>query len=213
MKLFLSSGDIPSTLREKFLALVGKKATDIKFALIENAADPYSDEEKKWMYDARKNFESLGMEITLVDLRPYKHDNQDLYLLLKDFDVVWIGGGNTYYMRWLMKMSGFDMIIKKLLDEGIIYCGGSAGAILPCPVLDKFDIVDDQSAAPEVIRQGLSLIDFIIVPHWGDQEYQRKLEEIKDHYASGTRYKVATITDSQAIIVDGNNWAVYPKES
>ncbi len=210
MKLFLSSGDIPNNLRDVFLNLVGKQATDIKFALIENAADPYTDDTKGWMFETRKNFESLGMQMTLVDLRLYKDDPENLYTVLKNVDVVWIGGGNTYYMRFLMKVSGFDTIINKLLAKGIVYGGGSAGAILPCPVLDKFDIVDDQNAAPEVIKQGLGLIDFIIVPHWGDPEYQERLQEIKSYYDHKTSYQVATITDSQSIIVDDRNWTVYP---
>lgn len=211
MKLFLSSGDIPNNLRDVFLNLVGKQATDIKFALIENAADPYTDDTKGWMFETRKSFESLGMQMTLVDLRLYKDDPENLYTVLKNVDIVWIGGGNTYYMRWLMKVSGFDTIINKLLAKGIVYGGGSAGAILPCPVLDKFDIVDDQNAAPEVIKQGLGLIDFIIVPHWGDPEYQERLQEIKDYYDHKTNYQVVTITDYQVIIVNGNDWGVYPK--
>jgi dipeptidase E len=210
MKLFLSSGDIPSSLRENFLALVGKKVADIKFALIENAADPYPDDTKGWMFDTRKSFESLGMQVTFVDLRMHKEDPESLYLMLKEFDVVWIGGGNTYYMRWLMKVSGFDTIIKKLLDEGIVYGGGSAGAILPCPVLEKFDVVDDPNAAPEVIKQGLGLIDFVIVPHWGDPEYQSRLDEIKNYYDALKRCPVVTITDNQAVVVDGDSCEIHP---
>lgn len=210
MKLFLSSRDIPNNLRDVFLNLVGKQATDIKFALIENAADPYTDDTKDWMFETRKNFESLGMQMTLVDLRLYKDDPESLYTVLKNVDVVWIGGGNTYYMRWLMKVSGFDTIINKLLDEDVVYGGGSAGAILPCPLLDKFDIVDDPNAAPEVIKQGLGLIDFVIVPHWGDPEYQSQLEEIKNYYDALKRYPVVTITDTQAVIVDGDSCEVHP---
>ena len=79
MKLFLSSGEIPAALTGNFLNLVGKKATDINFALIENAADPYPDDGKAWMYDTRKSFESLGMKITLVDLRLYQDNSTSLY--------------------------------------------------------------------------------------------------------------------------------------
>jgi hypothetical protein len=43
MKLFLSSTGISPELLPHFLTLVGKKAEEIRFALIENAADPYPD--------------------------------------------------------------------------------------------------------------------------------------------------------------------------
>lgn len=210
MKLFLSSAGVSASLLPEFLALVGKEAGQIKFALIENAADPYPDQDKGFVLETRDEFASLGMQVTLIDLRKYEHDPDGLSVVLQDFDVVWMGGGNVYYLRWLMKVSGFDSVIKQLLESGLVYGGGSAGSIITCPVLEAFDLVDSFDLAPEVNKLGLNLIDFIIIPHWQTPEFHHELEKIKDYYNLDARYQIVTITDNQAVVVNGDNWAVYP---
>ena len=64
------------------------------------------------------------------------------------FDVVWPGGDNVYYLRWLSRESGFNEIIKRLVARGIIYGGdNSAGAIIVGPTVDYFQSADE----PELI--------------------------------------------------------------
>lgn len=213
MKLFLSSKGINTELREHFFALVGKKAAEIRFALIENAADPYPDHDKDFVLHTRHELESLGVHITLIDLRMYQYKSEQLAAVLKDYDVVWVGGGNVYYLRWLMQTTGLDTIIKHLLESGIVYGGGSAGSIVTCPTLDAFDLVDSLDAAPEVNKHGLTLIDFIIIPHWGTPEFHNELEKIKYYYDHETDYEIVTITDNEAIIVNENEWKVYPHKA
>lgn len=140
MKFFLSSTNITTDLQPYFLKLVGKKVADIKFALIENAADPYQEYERGFVYETRCVFEALGMQIGRIDLREYGPKKKNLYDELKKFDVIWIGGGNTFYLRWVLKKSGFDKAIAELLNSGIVYGGGSAGAIITGPSLDKYDL-------------------------------------------------------------------------
>ncbi len=53
-----------------------------------------------------------------------------------------------------------------------------------------------QASALQVNRQGLSLINFIIIPHWRTPDFQKELEKIKDYYDHETNYKATTITDS-----------------
>ncbi len=208
MKFFLASTNITPELKPHFLNLVGKDLADIKFCLIENAADPYSEEKKGFVYETRSVFENLGMQLERIDLREYK-TNENIYDDLKKFDVVWVGGGNVFYLRWIFKESGFDTAITKLLKEGVVYGGGSAGAIVVCPTLEKFDLVDDASKSPQIINQGLNLVDLILIPHWGYEKYQTKLQEIKDHF-DGTDYKVITLSDSQALSINGNDQKICP---
>lgn len=114
MKLFLSSISVNERLKPYFLELVGKEAKDIRFALIENAADPYTEEVKGFMYKTRTDLESLGMQLERIDLDQYEGKQHELKDKLGQFDVVWVGGGNTYYIRWLFKKTGFDQFIHEL---------------------------------------------------------------------------------------------------
>ncbi|MFZ4632225.1 MAG: Type 1 glutamine amidotransferase-like domain-containing protein [Patescibacteria group bacterium] len=209
MKFFLASTNITTKLQTHFLSLVGKKFEDIKFALIENAADPYSEDEKGFVYETRNTFESLNMQLEIIDLREYVNNKNDVYDNLKKFDVVWIGGGNVFYLRWIFKESGLDAVIAKLLNEGTIYGGGSAGAIIAGPSLKKFELVDDINKSPEIVNTGLSLINLIVIPHWGQKKYQIKLQEIKDYYEA-TNYNLTTISDDQALLINENDQNIYP---
>lgn len=202
MKLFLSSRSISKNQVSYFTDLVGKQMKDISLVLIENAADPYVDNQKRFVYETRAVFESLGLNITYLDLKLY-HDKEKLYEYISKYDVVWFGGGNVFYLRWLMRESGFDKISKRLLTEGCVYGGGSAGAIVAGPTLAAFDVVDDPSLAPDIIYDGLSLTDKIIIPHWGMNVFQNKLEKIKRFYKS-TEYTHYTLSDKEALIIQNN---------
>lgn len=199
MKLFLTSANVNENLQEEFFKLVGKNPAEVKFALIENAADSYPEEKRGFVYETRAVLETLPIQIGRIDLREYGLGKKDIYEELKHFDVVWVGGGNTFYLRWILRESGLDIAVLKLLQEGIVYAGGSAGSVIVCPSLEKYDVVDDPTKAPELLKEGLNLVDVQIVPHWGTEKYQAKLQEVKDYYDQLNK-KVVTLTDDQAFV-------------
>lgn len=209
MKLFLTSMNMTGELTKPFLELVGKGPNTIKMALIENAADLYKEEKRDFLVRARADLESLGFQLENIDLKEYKHKPEELYQKLSNFDVIWVGGGNVYYLRWLFKETGFDKIIQKLLENGVVYAGGSAGAIVAGPTLKCFSMVDDTKQVPEYIQEGLGLTDIIIIPHWENPKYQTELLKIKQ--ALGQEFsKIITLTDNQALVVQNNLWKVFP---
>ena len=53
----------------------------------------------------------------------------DLEKLIKQQDVIFVGGGNTKSMLAVWKDWGLDLILKKAYERGVIMCGVSAGAI------------------------------------------------------------------------------------
>jgi hypothetical protein len=115
MKLFLSSVSIAQQNQQAFIELVGKAAKDIRVALIENWADTYPDDHKQWVDRARMMIQDTVGEIVTFDLRRYI-DRNDLEADLAPFDVIWIGGGNVYYLRWISHESGFDSVIARLVE-------------------------------------------------------------------------------------------------
>ena len=209
MKLFLASSVLTNDLIPAFEKLVGKKLSDTSFALIENAADPYPDDKKGFVRDTRRQFQSLGVKLEVVDLLEFENDVAALPDKLSSFDVIWFGGGNVYYLRWLMKKVGFDSLARELLNTGVVYGGGSAGAIVAGQTLKYFDIVDDPQLSPEIIYTGLDLTDFVVLPHWGCEKFQENLEKIKAEYKKDGLNTVA-IKDGQAVVVNGDVWKVEP---
>lgn len=200
MKLFLSSISIMGDLTQPFIDLVGKPLNEIAFCLIENAADPYQDSEKQFMYKTRMDFESLGMRLQRLDLQEYRNNPNQLKVDLSRFDVVWIGGGNTFYVRWLMREVGFDPIIRDLVDNGIVYGGGSAGAIVASPdiSLAGWDPLWDANDVGLTEFSGLGLVPFVVCPHYTEAELP-----IIERGVSRYGYPLVAITDEQAIVVNG----------
>lgn len=204
MKLFLSSMAISKEQSDAFARLVGKKPKDIRLALIENAADVYGADSIDWVIENREAIKARGYKVELVDLREYKGRQLDLRTKLASKDVVWLGGGNTFYLRWILKDVGADNIIKELVQNGMIYGGGSAGAIVAGPTLKFFENADDPKESPEVIVEGLNLTEKVVVPHIRNKDYGGIVGSIsKSLQRDG--YETIEITDEQVAVIDGNN--------
>lgn len=192
------------------MELTGKQNPhDITIGLIENAA--YGEPGKKpWLYENRAAVQSHGFDVELVDLEDYRDKGGALKTKLEEKDVVWLGGGNTYYLRWVLMATGADDIIIELVKSGkLVYGGGSAGAIVAGPTIEFFDTADDPKTAPELILGGLSLTDFVIVPHYGNEKYGQILEDIEAKLKAAG-YKTEAITDEQALVIDGDIKKIIP---
>jgi dipeptidase E len=209
MKLFLSSIAISPALAPAFIELVGKPAADIKIALIENAADGEQGE-KDWVASNREEIIANGFQVDVVDLTKYLKDNKGLANILLDHDVVWLGGGNTYYLRWILKATGADKIITDAAkDDKIVYGGGSAGAVVAGPTLKYLDSADPPEDAPELILDGLWLTDFVVVPHSDDPQFGPLVKVINEKLQADT-FKTEFISDAQAVVVNGDDVKIVP---
>lgn len=206
MKLFLSSKSVAGKLGEHLIEFVGKPASEIRFCLIENAADPYAEEKKGFMYETRDDLKAAGITYDPVDLNTFRNADA-IKEKLQSYDVVWVGGGNTYYLRWLMKKTGFDTVIKEVVQSGVVYGGGSAGAIVAGQTLKGFEPLDDPEKAPELILEGLHLTNIAVIPHWGMEKYTDRLVGVK-RYFEELGLKHVSITNTQAVEVSDGEWKI-----
>lgn len=188
--------------------LVGKtRPEDIRIALIENAGDVYDESKKDFVYNGRNSIQAHGFKVDLVDLEEYRLGKKSLLPRLEKADAIWIGGGNSYYLRWILRETRADTIIQGLVARGTVYGGGSAGAIVAGPTLKHFEPADDPGDAPEVIYQGLNLTDVVVVPHWANQKYGNIVKNVEEKLQLDN-YNVAHITDDQALIINGKEHKV-----
>jgi len=203
MKLFLSSLALSDKLMPAFVQLVGKPEKDITVAYIQNAADTYPEGKRAWVEDERVTMQSRQFSVELIDLEEYRDKLPELKTNLSHKDVIWFGGGNTYYLRWLLKDMGVDTIIAKLVKQGIVYAGCSAGAIVAGPTLKHFEAADDPNDAPEVIMDGLHLTETVIVPHMDNQKYASVIHGIYDALKNDG-YQTVPLNDAQALVIDND---------
>jgi len=198
MKLYLSSYRIP--VPEKLIDLVGKPANEITVAVIPNAKDYYSARAKKFKVDDFCEFlKTLNMSSAVVDLQDYS-DEKILEQELRKYDLIWAVGGNTFCLRYEMRRSGFENIIAGLLEDGMVFGGDSAGAIVAGRSLTGVELADEPEFAEVVINEGLRLVEFGIVPHADSQDYGQAIPEMRA--AQEKEGETILLNDNQAIVID-----------
>lgn len=201
-KLFLYSLALSDEHAAALARLVGKSAGNITFALIENAADVVKNS-SGWVEGIRDSLKIQGFQIEQIDLREWWDKQEELHEKLSSKDVIWLGGGNTFYLRWILKQTGADEIIRALVVQGKVYAGWSAGAIVAGPTLQYFDAMDDPKDAPERILDGLHLTDTVIVPHIDNKDFIQGAHKA-DHHLRQAGYHTLPLDDSQALLIHGD---------
>jgi dipeptidase E len=198
MKLYLSSIGIPAP--EELATLLGKSLSETTVALIPNAKDYYS--KRAWNFTINSRIEymqGLGFSIEVVDLKDY---TEELVLenKLSKYDLIWAMGGNTFMLRYEMKRSGFDEIIHGLLNQGIVYGGDSAGALVAGLSINGIEAADEPGFAEKVINEGIGIVPFSILPHADNTEFSEVLPVFKELHQD----EVIELNDSQAVIFENN---------
>jgi dipeptidase E len=151
----------------------------------------------------RESLSSKGYNVETVDLRNWLNRPAELYEKLQSKDVIWICGGHTYYLSWILKESGADNIIKELVTAGKVYAGWSAGAIVAGPTTKFFNLMgDDPTQAPEIIYEGLGLTDIVIVPHTDNADFAEGAAAANEQLLQAG-FKTMPLKDNQAYIIHG----------
>jgi dipeptidase E len=204
MKLLLSSFNTSPSQDAALAAITGKRLSELKAAYIENAYDVYEDEAS--LIEGREELRAKGWDVELVDLRDWKssQDREALRQKLAGKDVFLFAGGNPFYLRWLMKVTGADEIIIELVKQGKVYAGASAGGVVAGPTLRFFDTLDDPNAAEEIIWDGLNLTEIVVIPHIDNEEFGAGCRQAGEALKAAG-YMTWPITDAQALLINGDH--------
>ncbi len=195
MKLFLTSSTITDNLVPEFEKLIGKSIKGLKVAFIPDAGHGTpADNDKSWIAEERQElidwYDWKITDFVLKDLSPA--DLETLY----DYDVIYVNGGFSGYLAQMMHKSGFDVILPKLLDAGVVYVGSSAGSMVMSDVQDASSWYLNEPEPEAIDIPGLGYIDFQIYPHVKDDT----IEEIKKHLKPEFDYKL--LRDGEAVVID-----------
>lgn len=183
-------------VKEEILKILPKPANEIKIAHIITASKlekdtSYVDKDKKAMTEQ-------GFLVEEIDIED--KNEKELREMLKDKDVVYVQGGNTFYLLKHVRESGFDKVIKESIEKGKIYIGVSAGSIIAGPTIETAGWCDpDKNNIGLTDLVGLSLVPFLITVH-----YDLKDESVIKNEIENSKYPVRILTDDQAILVRGN---------
>jgi dipeptidase E len=216
MRLILSSWYLRTGQQPPLLRPVDGSG---RAGIVLNALDEFGDSRNRDLAREMYTLERLGYVGEELDLRDYFQDRFRLRVRLRDFDLVWALGGNSFVLARAMTQSGFvDAVRDRLADETFAYGGYSAGSCVAGPDLAGIDLVDDPAAVPEgydpdIEPRNLDLVPFRIVPHWRSRHPEsERVELAADHLAAkGLSYRC--LRDGQALLVDGDSETLVDLDS
>ena len=204
MRLYLSSfrlGDVPDELVRLFG--YGKR-----IAIIANAVDLVSDEERAIKLQMERDLlNGLGFKTEEIDLRDYFSKEDELRTILKDFDGIWVRGGNIFLLRRAFRQSGFDNILKELLyKDQIAYGGYSAGICILSPTLKGLELVDEPYDVTthyneNVIWDGLNLLSYSIAPHYKSDHPETAGVDKSVAYFEEHKMPFKSLRDGEVIVI------------
>lgn len=193
--LLTSSGKFIAS--EQSLNVFSKPLNKMKMAYITTASK--GAEDKSYIEKRKAKMKELNFDFEEVDIEG--KSEQELRQILSDKEVVYVEGGNTFYLLKAVRESGFDRVIKDLISDGVIYIGSSAGGYICCPTIematwkhqDKFEHygLKDLTA--------LNLVPFLITAH-----YEPKYKEVIRRGIAKAKYPVKILTDQQALLVQND---------
>lgn len=208
MKLYLSSIEIPTP--NDLAQLLGKPLSEARVAIIPNAQDYYSERARAYQNKVfAEVVGGLGMKSETIDLRDYD-DKDKLLERLRSFDLIWARGGNTFCLRYEMRRSGFEDVIKTLLEAGIVYGGDSAGALVAGSAINGIESADIPDFAEEIIDEGLSLVSYVVLPHVDNPEFLEAADTVSELHDLDT---IIRLKDSQAVIFEDHNHRIVEANS
>lgn len=204
MKLLLTSAGISNkSISCALLELTEKPFSELNLAFVPTAANVEKGD-KFWLIDDLINLKNLGFkQVDIVDISAL---SQDVWLpRLKEANVIYVEGGNNYYLMECFKKTGLQDLLPELLKTRV-YVGVSAGSMV---VGSSNDLNMAQRLWLEDVVQydnddALGYVNFIIRPHLNSPYFPNvnleNLEKISKEFVD-TFY---VIDDNTAIkVVDG----------
>ncbi|WP_180996894.1 Type 1 glutamine amidotransferase-like domain-containing protein [Campylobacter concisus] len=158
--------------------------------------------------EAAEILENFGAKLRRLDVSCAKNSaalvsNQDepscedeILSTISQCDVIYVSGGNTFYLLNELRKSRVWQAIKNAVKAGKIYIGESAGAIVAAPDTRYATLMDENSTNMSDFT-GLNLVDFCVVPHFGCEPFTQATHEIMEKF--GNLYDLRPINNAEFI--------------
>jgi len=194
MKLFLTSTglenkDISSHFETSFLP---EETKDLSF-LVVSIQD--SEQDAFYLKKTLSEIKNIGAQ----DIDVFKLGSEK-FISKKDYDVVYVCGGNTFDYLDRLRKTGLDKFILDFSKkEDSVYVGVSAGSIIAGPSIEiaGWGNEGDKNNINLINLEGLSLVDYILYPH-----YRRELKAELDSFRLKTGNPIIELQDNQAMIIN-----------
>jgi len=216
MKLLLTSSGITNdTLAGELESLAGKKFEELKVAFIPTAG-LCDMGEKGWLIDDMSRLKNRGAKIDIVDITQLS--NGEIVSRLEWSDVIFVGGGNTFYLSYWMQKSGLFDTLPKLLETRV-YAGISAGSMVASSTIRtasqayKSEHFYDESyeefgPAGRSSAGSMKWVDFAFRPHLNSRFFPEVTQEKMQEITNALNTIMYVVDDNCAVKVDDDDVSV-----
>lgn len=220
--LLTSNGLSNDSIAKTFLALVDKPADDIKVAFVPTAAfvEPG---EKDWLINDLARIKALGCWVDIVDIAQLT--SAEWTIRVSKCDVLFVGGGNTYYLSYWMQQSGLFDALPTLLETKV-YAGISAGSIVMGPTLQTSsrdlqefmgkDVYSEDRPTGRASDKSAKIVPFNVRPHLNSPDFPMARVEILEQVAKESGIPIYGLDDHSAVqwidgeltVISEGEWAL-----
>jgi dipeptidase E len=217
MKLLLTSAGLSNqSIIKAFSDLVGLPNDKIKIAFIPTAAN-VEEGDKSWLIEDYINLKN--QKYSSIDIVDIASVSKDIWLpRLKEANVIFVGGGNTFFLMSWLKKSGLVKILPELLKTRV-YVGISAGSMV---ATINLRMSTSQKSYSEKIfplenDEGLGFVNFHIRPHLNSEFFPKvrveylaeEAKEIPEPIYAIDNNTAVMINDNQVKVISEGNWKKF----
>ena len=154
-----------------------------------------------YVNSGRKSLEKLGLIVDVLEISTATAE--EISAKIKGNDFIYVTGGNTFFLLQELQRTGADKIIIDEVNNGKLYIGESAGAMIASATVEYAKEMDSVKKAPELASfDALGLVDFYTVPHCTNAPFKKSAQKIADNYSSTLR--LSLISNNEAILVEND---------
>lgn len=199
-KAVIGGGGAGSNFWKKVMELSGKTKSTAKAVVIPTAGrDAVSNAES---YTA--TMKAQVDNVTTITLSTRSYTTKELFDIVMEADIIFIGGGQSEYMMATWKQFKLDKILYYAYCMGKVCCGGSAGCMCWTYLSwnDNYEFHDEDSTNKTFTWfEGIDAIPFYVGPHYNnsDTRWADFTDELKT--ITQPKYNVAYAIDENAALV------------
>ncbi|MFA4826994.1 MAG: Type 1 glutamine amidotransferase-like domain-containing protein [Candidatus Shapirobacteria bacterium] len=201
-QLFLtSSGDY---VMDDIVKKLPKKPSELNLAFINTAAE-VEEGDHWWVLAEKKKLVEVGFKVDEFSIKGMT--KEEIENKLKNKQIIYFCGGNTFYLLDQVIKTGCDEIITRKINEGVIYMGSSAGSMIVGTRIDLMSTIDEKSKAPDLKSTGLNIVDLSILPHWGNDTFKEGYcGDFQSMYTEGV--KIISLTNQQYVWIKDDSMQI-----